>query len=87
MADQPHTVMSWQLRIPYRDRDEALDAESIWRLPKLLDSDEDVRVTRELLALGCRAGAKTVGQVLDVVEVSTLTTAGSTSTRAESRPG
>ena len=60
--------MSWQLRIPYRSRDEPLDARTIWQLPKLLDSDEDARVTRELLTLSCRAGAKTVGQVVDVVE-------------------
>ena len=60
--------MSWQLRIPYRDRDEPLDAGSIWALPKLLDSDEDARVTRELLALVCVSGARTVGQVIDVVD-------------------
>ena len=60
--------MSWQLHIPYRSLDEPLDAGSIWALPKLLDSDEDALVTRELLALVCRAGAKTVGQVVDIVD-------------------
>jgi hypothetical protein len=60
--------VSWQLRIPYHDRDEPLNARTIWELPKLLDSDEDARVTRELLAIVRVCGAKTVGQVVDLVE-------------------
>ena len=62
-----HGGMNLALHIPYRDRDTPLDAESIWQLPKLLDG-EDALVTRELLAISYRAGARTVGQVIDIVE-------------------
>jgi hypothetical protein len=60
--------MTWQVHIPFRSRDESLDARTIWELPKLLDSDEDARVTRELFAIVRVSGAKTVGQVVDLVE-------------------
>jgi HNH endonuclease len=59
--------VSWQIRIPFRDRDEPLDADALTDLPAALEG-EDRDVTRELMVQARLEGARTVGDVLDRVE-------------------
>ena len=61
------STTTWQLHPPYPSRGEELNAETIWTLSRQLDG-EDALVTRELLALSYRVGARTLGTVLDIVE-------------------
>ena len=78
--------MNWAIKIPYRDRDTPLDAESIWQLPKLLDG-EDALTCRELLAVGYRAGAERSGRSSTSSSPLTSPTAGFSSTAPANSPG
>jgi hypothetical protein len=60
--------VSWRLRIPHRDRHEALDAKSIWELPRALNDPDERAVAREYLVVIRTCGGRTVGQALDVIE-------------------
>jgi hypothetical protein len=56
--------MSWELRIPFRDRSELLDVDAFTDLPSYLHS-ADRGVVRHVLIKARLRGARTVGDLLD----------------------
>jgi hypothetical protein len=56
--------MSWELRVPFRDRSEPLDVDAFADLPGYLDS-ADRGVVRHVLIGARLRGARTVGDLLD----------------------
>jgi hypothetical protein len=62
--------MTERIRIPYRDRNQPLDAEAVSDLPRALAGDERT-VARQLLMDARGGGALTVGQALDDLERAT----------------
>jgi hypothetical protein len=61
--------VSWELRLPYRDRDQPLDDPDVLALPQALeDRDQRAIATRLLLQAMETPGMETVGDLLDVVE-------------------
>jgi hypothetical protein len=79
--------VSWRLRIPHRDRHEALDAKSIWELPRALNDPDERAVAREYLVVIRTCGGRTVGQALDVIESCDTADRRLSSTGAANSPG
>jgi hypothetical protein len=61
--------MSDRIRIPFRSRSQAIDAEAISDLPRMLDGEERA-IARQVLLNARESGVQSVGELLDRLEAA-----------------